>query len=140
MRTKSLKPEQLLAKRVAAHIKLKYPKQIFRFDTGADIYTNINSAKFNKELHGKFNKGYPDLLIPHLKKYKGNWRGGIYLELKATKQVPNSEHTRRQAAIHAVLRSLGFECDFCCGYDECIKKIDDYMLYEKDKKKLGLNK
>jgi len=130
-RTKSLKPEQLLSKRVASYIKMNYPEQIFRFDVGADIYTNMNSAKFTKELHGRFNRGYPDLFIPHVRKIKKKCFGGLYLELKATKTVPNSEHTRRQAIFHSLLRQFGFKCEFCCGYDECTKMIDDYLKYER---------
>jgi len=128
-RVKRVKPEQVLAKRVAGYLKRTYPNIPFRFDTGADMRTDMNSAKRNKELHGKWSKGYPDLFICHCKRNKkGRIKyGGLYLELKATKSVPNSEHTRRQAVFHALLREQGYKVHFACGYEESVDLIDKYL-------------
>jgi len=115
--------EKLLATRIASYLRINYPDVIFRFDTFADAKVSIGQARRAKEIHGKFNKGYPDLFVAQTsKKY-----GGLYLELKATKSVPNTEHTRRQAVIHEVLKKAGYKASFCCGYEECIKKIKKYL-------------
>ena len=118
-----LKPEQLLATRVANHMMTDYPSIIYRFDLAADLPLPIQLAKRGKELHGKWNKGYPDLLICKVMKKKG----GLYLELKATETVPNTAHTRRQAVYHALLRKAGYKVHFCCGFGDCIKKIKKYL-------------
>ena len=124
-----MKPEQLLASRVANYLKLNYPNTPYRFDTGADIRTDMQSAKRNKSLHGKWSKGYPDLFIAHCKRNKkGRIKyGGLYIELKATKTVPNSAHTRTQAAYHAMLRSQGYKVSFACGYEEATELIKSYL-------------
>lgn len=117
------KPESVLATRVANYLRRSYPEIIFRFDIGADIPLPPVHAKRNKELHGKWSRGYPDLLICKVrKKY-----GGLYLELKATKTVPDNEHTRRQEVFHHLLRKAGYKVMFVCGYDESIAAIDSYL-------------
>ena len=71
----------------------------------------------------------PDLFIARAtKKY-----GGLYIELKATKTVPNTEHTRTQRAYHQLLRQNGYMVDFACGFDEAKKMIDDYMKLKRKK-------
>ena len=110
-------------------MKMHYPNIPYRFDTGADIRTDMQSAKRNKMLHGKWSKGYPDLFICHCKRNKkGKIKyGGLYIELKATKTVPNSEHTRTQAIFHALLREQGYKVSFACGFEESKALIDTYL-------------
>jgi hypothetical protein len=128
------KPEELLAKRLSVWLRSEYPNVPFRFDIAADIPLPPHLARRNRDLHGKWTRGYPDLLIliP----------GGkpLYLELKATKTVPNNDHTRRQARFHAWLRLLGYRADFCCGFEECQKMVleaFDSKKVRKILKKLG---
>ena len=117
------KPEALLATRVANYLKENHPEIIYRFDIAADVPLPPAHAKRNLELHGKWNRGYPDLLIcKKTKKY-----GGLYLELKATKKVLNSEHTRRQAVYHELLRKAGYKVLFTCGFDESTGAIRKYL-------------
>lgn len=117
------KPETLLATRVANYMMMEYPHTIYRFDLAADMPLPIVLAMRNKELHGKWTKGYPDMLICKvMKKY-----GGLYLELKATDEVPDTEHTRRQQVYHAALRKAGYKAMFVCGYDEAVHAIDTYL-------------
>ncbi len=118
-----MKPEELLTKRVSNFIIENYNNIPFRFDNGADVKLPIQVAKALHALHGKWSKGYPDLFIATCRK----GFGGLFLELKATKTVINSEHTRTQAQYHAVLRHNGYRVDFCCGFDECTKKIKKYL-------------
>ena len=125
------KPEQILSDRVATYIKEKFPSIPFRFDLSADMPLPPHLAKRGKELHGtKWNKKYPDLFICKCTdKY-----GGLYLELKAGDTVPNSEHTRGQAMYHMVLRKLGYKAEFCCGFEDCKKKIKKYLKPSSTKK------
>jgi len=126
-----MKPEDILVKRVSTYLLTVYPSVPFRFDFAADMRTSIGVARKNKAIHGKWNKGYPDLIILQAtKKY-----GGLFVELKATKTVHNSEHTRRQRAYHEVLRLQGYKAEFACGFEESKKMIDDYMSLKKKKVK-----
>lgn len=117
------KPESFLATRMGNYMLEEHPKVPYRFDNGADVPLPIQVAKRFKDLHGKWSRGYPDLFIATCRK----GYGGLYLELKATETVVDSEHTRRQAKYHAVLRHNGYKCIFCCGYDECVKAIKKYL-------------
>ena len=131
MRRKRIKPETLLTERMANYIRMHHPDIIFRFDLAADLPLPMNLAKRGKQLHGeKWNKGYPDLFVASVRK----GYGGLYLELKATKSVPNTEHTRRQAYIHQVLREAGYFVTFCCGFEECKEKLDSYLRRSKPKR------
>ena len=110
------KPESLLATRVANYLKTKHPMTVYRFDLAADLKMTIGQAKRNKDLHGKFSAGYPDLVVFGSK-------GAFFLELKAGK-VPNNDHTRRQRAFHDVLRLKGYVVDFICSFDEAVDFIE----------------
>ena len=57
--------------------------------------------------------------------------GGYYIELKATDEVVDSKHTRRQAEIHAVLRFNGYKVKFVCGLAEFKKEVKKYLKMEK---------
>lgn len=116
-------PEQLLATEVANFLMMEYPNIIYRFDIAADIPLPPHLASRNRQLHGKFTRGYPDLLIC---KKVGDF-GGLYLELKATKKVPNTEHTRRQAIYHQLLRDAGYKAMFVCGLENAKKEIKKFL-------------
>jgi len=116
------KPESLVAQRVSNYLLMNHPRIPFRFDL-IDNLGNSFMGKKIKELHGKWNRGYPDLFIATCRK----GFGGLYLELKAGDSVPDTEHTRNQARVHAVLRFNGYKVSFCCGYKECKKKIKKYL-------------
>ena len=123
----SLKPEQILSTRISNYLQIQHPTVIFRFDLAADVPLPIATAKRNKQLQGKWSKGYPDLFIaePRLPKY-----AGLYVELKASKTVPKSKHTDNQAAFHKLLRAKGYKCEFACGYDATVALIEDYLAIE----------
>ena len=123
--------EELLAKRLANYIRTTYPDVPFRFDL-TDKIGRTNGIR-QKELMGKWSKGYPDLFIAQPnKKY-----AGMYLELKETKngKVPNTAHTREQAAYHEILRRQGYFCEFGVGYEKCVEMIDAYMNIKRKKRK-----
>ena len=120
------KPEELLAKQLANYIIDKYNNIPFRFDL-VDKLGNLFVGKAVKSLHGKFSRGYPDLFIASC---RGGF-GGLYLELKATEKVADTEHTRRQAQYHSVLRFNGYKVEFCCGLKDCKKKLKKYLKLKK---------
>ena len=124
------KPEALLAKRVSNFLQRQYPTVIFRFDASADIKLTIGQATQLKKLQGGL-KGYPDCFIAKTKKdKKGRIKyAGLYIELKATKngKVPNTAHTRKQAAIHQILRNEGYKVEFSVGYENTVQLIQDYL-------------
>lgn len=113
------KPEELLVLRTANYLRMRYPNVPYRFDQ-IDQISRVNGRR-NKEIHGKWSRGYPDLIIFGRKR-------PMLLELKATKTVHVSEHTKRQAAYHAVLRKLKYRVQFVCGFGEVVRAIDKYML------------
>jgi hypothetical protein len=117
------KPEQIVSDRVANYLKEKHPDVPFRFDLGADVPLPMVHAKRNKELHGIWSRGYPDVFIATC---RGGY-GGLYVELKATDEVANNEHTRRQAIYHAVLRKNGYYVKFVCGFEEAKSIIKKYL-------------
>ena len=116
--------EKLLTKRVVFYIRQNYPDIPFRVDIVADLPLPQRHRSRLRELHGNnWTRGHPDLFIMSC---RGKF-GGLYIELKDTKSVPNTEHTRTQAKYHVALRRCGYKVLFCCGYDETIYTIDKYM-------------
>ncbi len=116
------KPEDFLQQRLSNYMLDEWSDIPFRVDL-VDKLNNVSIGKKVKALHGKWSRGYPDMFIATSRK----GFGGLYLELKATDTVIDSEHTRRQAKYHAVLRHNGYKVSFCCGFDECVKKIKKYL-------------
>ena len=115
-------PEDFLQQRLCNFMLDDFSKIPFRVDLVDKLKNAVIGAKV-KALHGKWSRGYPDMLIATCRK----GFGGLYLELKATEKVANTEHTRRQANYHAVLRFNGYKVAFCCGFKECKKMIKRYL-------------
>ena len=116
------RPEEFLQQRLSNYMLDDWSDIPFRVDL-VDKLNNVTIGKKVKALHGKWSRGYPDMFIATSRK----GFGGLYLELKATDTVVDSEHTRRQAKYHAVLRHNGYKVMFCCGFEECVKKIKKYL-------------
>lgn len=128
-----MKPEQMLALKLANWIKTDLPEIIYRFDLAADLKLTIGQAKRNKALN-RITK-YPDLFIAeNTPKY-----GGLYIELKATREklykkdgeLKNDKHILLQNAMLHLLRHRGFKAEFACGLEEAQEMIINYMK-EKD--------
>ena len=113
---KRKRPEDVLRDRVASYLRTDHPDIIFRFDLFADTPLPIGKAKLNKQLHGKFSRGFPDLVVYGTK-------GAFFLELKDRKII-KSEHTDRQKAVHAILRQLGFKVSFIISYEDAVAFIE----------------
>lgn len=123
------KPESLLLTRACNRMLEKYPKIPYRVDIFADLNLPVHMAKKLHNLHGKWSRGYPDMLICTCRK----GFGGLYIELKATDEVADTEHTRTQAQYHAVLRHNGYKVLFVCGYKEFKKAVKRYLKCDSKK-------
>ena len=121
--------ERNLTTKVAQYLQMAYPKVIYRFDIAADLRLNIGQAKRNSMLHGRFSKGYPDLILLH----KSGDYGALFIELKVDTvykkdgELKKSEHLMRQAEFHTMLRERGYKAEFGCGFDEIKALIDNYI-------------
>ena len=116
-----MKPEELLVNQVSEYLLDNHPKIPFRFDQIDQV--GARGGSNNKRIHGKWSRGYPDLFIAT----KRGGFGGLFIELKATDNVPNTAHTREQANYHAVLRYNGYQVHFACGFKEAKKLIKKYL-------------
>ena len=63
--------------------------------------------------------GIPDLFLAVPKPGSG----GLFIEMKRLSGRP----TVGQIQVHAVLRAAGYRCKVCCGADEAIAMIKDYL-------------
>lgn len=121
--------EKELAQQVAKYIQAQYPGVIFRYDAAADLRMTIGQAQRLKSLHGKRNRGYPDLFIA---KVKGRY-GGLFVELKVDSpykkdgKLKKSKHLEEQANLHVELIAAGYRVVFAVGFDEAKEYIDNYI-------------
>lgn len=128
-----MKPEQMLALKLANWLKTEQPNIIYRFDLAADAKLTIGQAKRNKILN-RFTK-YPDLFIAETTQSFS----GLYIELKATRNdlykkngdFKKSVHIDGQRLMLEALRVRGYKAEFACGLEEAQKLILNYMK-EKD--------
>ena len=126
-----MKPEALLSIKVSNYLQLQYPKTIFRFDLASDQRLSIQQATRNSRLHGRWSRGFVDLVI-YAK--KGNY-GALFIELKAAGCSPfkkdgtlkKSDHLKSQDKFHEKLRDQGYKCEFAVGFDDTKKLIDEYL-------------
>lgn len=130
-----MKPEQMVALKLANWFKAAQPRIIYRFDLAADTRLTIGQAKRNKLLN-RFKK-YPDLFIAETTKTFS----GLYIELKATRNelykrdgsFKKSEHIDGQRMMLEALRARGYKAEFACGLEEAKAIILDYMKEQHEK-------
>ena len=121
--------ERNLTTKVAQYLQMAYPKVIYRFDLAADQRLSIQQATRNSKLHGRWSRGFVDLTIFH----KSGDYGALFIELKVDTvykkdgELKKSEHLRRQAEFHMMLRERGYKAEFGCGFDEIKALIDNYI-------------
>lgn len=117
-----MKPEQLLVKRIANYVQVHHTMIPYRIDLAADLKLTIGQGVRHKELNGRW-RGYPDFFLATC---RGGY-GGLYIEFKEGKKIPNDKHTREQAVVHQVLRHNGYKAEFALGFDASVKLIEDYL-------------
>ena len=122
--------EAQLAYAISEYLVLKYPGAIFRWDAGG-LRLTIGQARVLKDklLH---KRGYPDLFIAEP---RGKWCG-MFLEIKKDrnevwqkdrKTMRKNRHIREQAKVLGRLFEIGYYASFCCGWEDCKEKIDNYL-------------
>lgn len=132
--------EHQLYEKIARYLQTQYPGVIYRFDLAADLKLTPGQAAKHKRLHP--DRGYPDLFIASPRKLKADrvwakngWACGLYLEIKAEGNSPfkkdgtlkKDDHLVEQMAMICALLKRGYKADFAVGFEDCKKKIDEYL-------------
>ena len=114
---------------VCQFIDLQYPNVIYTSDpSGLRL-----SMGLRMEVKRKRSKRYkiPDLIILH----PSQTYSGLILEIKkdvsevytAKGELRKSDHVAEQAETLRELSRLGYKAVFGCGFDHCVKIINEYM-------------
>lgn len=128
-----MKPEQMVALKLANWLKKDEPNLLYRFDLAADLKLTIGQANRNKQLN-RFSK-YPDFFLAETTKSFC----GLYIELKATREdlykkngeFKKSDHIDGQHKMLIVLRARGYKAEFACGLEEAQEMILNYIKEER---------
>jgi hypothetical protein len=114
---------------VCNYIRTKYPNAIFRSDFASGMRMSIGMARKHKALQSS--RAYPDIFIaePRGKYY------GLFIELKTEDNVlykkdgtlRKNEHHKEQLIMLTKLEARGYKGVFGFGYENTIKKIDQYF-------------
>ncbi len=111
-------------------MQVQFPKVLYRFDLASDQKLSIQQATRNSHLHGKYSKGYPDMIILA---QNGSY-GALFIELKVTSpfkkngELKKSEHLENQARFHNELEARGYKAVFTTGFEETIEAIREYLI------------
>lgn len=124
-----IKKEEQLHLSIARYLKYQYPGIIFRTDFAAGIKMNIGQAVRHKAMQS--GAGFPDLFIAEP---RGGYHG-LFIEikkdisqvLKKNGQFVSNQHIREQAEMLRRLSEKGYKAVFGCGFEHCIRIIDDYF-------------
>lgn len=129
---KKNKKEEKLQISLSRYIRTKYPDIIFNSDIASGMKLPIGMA--TKAAKMRSERGLPDMIILEPKgKYKAmclelkNKESDVYLKTGEISDSDSKKHVREQRNLLARLSSKGYWADFGFGYDDCIKKIDNYM-------------
>ena len=121
--------EQELHRQVAAYLKLQYPNLIFHSDFAAGVKMTMWQAKKNKAIQS--GKSWPDLFIAEP---RGEY-SGLFIEIKTSlakvykkdMSFKKDEHIEAQSGMLDRLYEKGYLAVFGCGFDECIRIVNDYL-------------
>jgi hypothetical protein len=119
--------EYQICKDIAYYMRLQYPTVLYHFDL-AGLNLSRAQAGMMKAIQG--NRGFPDLFIAESRL----GYNGMFIEVKCegTKLYKKnfeaaSPHISEQLEFMDILRIKGYKCDFGIGWDDCHKKLDDYL-------------
>lgn len=115
--------------KVCNYIRTKYPDAIFRSDFASGMRMSIGMAKRHKALQSS--RAFPDIFIAEP---RGQYYG-MFIELKTEDNVVfkkdgtlrQNEHHKEQALMLTKLYVRGYRAVFGQGYQDTIKKIDQYF-------------
>lgn len=125
--------EHQLYKALAVHLKVAYPKIVYRFDLAADLKLTAGQAAKHKAIQGA--RGYPDLFIAEP---RGKYCG-LFIEIKRSKddylrktdgKLKAGDHLAEQAEMLEKLTQKGYLATFGAGLDECLTIIDNYLTMQ----------
>lgn len=108
---------------------LRLLKVMFMSDFAAGM--QLSSFKAIQQSLQKSEHSYPDIIIFEP---RGLFHG-LFIELKRDRDAlynkngsrKKSVHLDSQDECHKLLRAKGYKVEFCCGFDEAKKLIDDYL-------------
>ena len=121
--------ERNLTKNIAKFMQVQFPNVIYKFDLASDQRLSIQQATRNSQLHGRWSKGMPDMVIMEK---RGNY-GALFIELKIISpykkngELKKNSHLKNQARIHSELDSRGYKAVFTTGFEETVEVIRDYL-------------
>ncbi len=115
--------------KVCNYLRTKYPNAIFRSDFASGMRMSIGMAKRHKALQSS--RAFPDIFIAEP---RGGYYG-MFIELKTEDNVifkkdgtlRQNEHHKEQALMLTKLYMRGYKAVFGQGYQDTIKKIDEYF-------------
>ncbi len=121
--------ERNLTTNIAKFMQVQFPKVIYRFDLASDQKLSIQQATRNSNLHGRWSKGMPDMIIIE----KRGGYGALFIELKVTSpfkkdgELKIDKHLENQARFHKELEARGYKAIFTTGFEETIETIREYL-------------
>lgn len=126
------KKEEATHLAVCNYLRIKHPDIIFRTDFSSGMKMTPGQAVKHKKFQSS--RSYPDLFIAETKDHNGFY-GGMYLEIKADGvqiykkdgTLRKNDHIKEQDEMLKELRSKGYYAEFGLGFDDCIKKIEEYL-------------
>lgn len=121
--------EQVLTNRIASYLREHHPTIPFQVDMSGVALSKIEAKRSATNRAGMYKQ--PDLTI-YVKKGK---YGCLMLELKKLKSSPfkkdgtlkKSDHLELQGRSIHWLRRYGQCADFSVGFEETVRKINDYL-------------
>jgi hypothetical protein len=121
--------EQMLTSRISDYLREYHPTIPFQMDMSGEHLSKVAATRSAKNRAGLYKQ--PDLTV-YVKKGK---YGCLMLELKKLSAHPlkkdgtlkKNEHIELQARSIEWLRKYGMCSDFAVGYEDTIKKINDYL-------------
>ncbi len=121
--------ERNLTKNIAKFMQVQFPNVIYKFDLASDQRLSIQQATRNSQLHGRWSRGSPDMVILA---QNGSY-GALFIELKVISpykkngELKKSAHLSSQANFHEELEKRGYKAIFTTGFEETIEAIREYL-------------
>jgi len=125
---------------VVEYIDLVYPG-VWYYSDMRGVFLHGKIAKDVARTQMKGGRKWVDLFIVSRETIRGQTFGGLFLELKLERygkkgylnkngSLRNAPHIQAQWEAILYFRGEGYSADFGGGWDEIIKKIDDYLNWE----------
>lgn len=125
--------EAMLHQQVTEYVKIRYRHVLFRTDFAAGLKLSMPQAVLHKKLQAS--RAWPDLQLAEPSHASYGKYPGLFIELKAEGvklykvdgTLRANEHFEEQAIMLQRLRDRGYKAEFCVGFIEARKLIDEYL-------------